>query len=88
MTKKITKSKDNKVIAGVCGGLGEYFDIDPVIVRLAFVLFVIMGGGGFLGYLIAALIIPEGEGADYTVENYTPNDSDVFVDSNTVDDDK
>lgn len=88
MAKRITRSKENKVICGVCGGLGEYFNIDPTIVRLAFVLFVLAGGGGILGYIIAALIIPEGEGSDYSVENYTPSDSDVVVDADTVDQDR
>ncbi|MFL0245682.1 PspC domain-containing protein [Candidatus Clostridium stratigraminis] len=58
MDKRLYKSNSNKVIAGVCGGLAEYFDIDPTIVRLGFVLFVLLGGSGILGYLICALVIP------------------------------
>lgn len=64
MNKRITKSKNDKVLCGVCGGLAEYFNVDPTLVRLGFALFTIAGGGGVLGYIIAALIIPEGEDND------------------------
>jgi len=47
------------MIAGVCGGLGEYFEIDPTLVRLAVVFFSLWMGGGLLLYLIAWFIIPE-----------------------------
>ncbi len=67
MEKKLYKSKENKVIAGVCGGLGEYFDIDPVIVRLLAVAFCLMGGAGIVAYIVAAIIIPEKiDSSDYT----------------------
>lgn len=46
------------MISGVCGGIGEYFNVDPTLVRLGFVLFCALGGSGFLAYLIAAIIIP------------------------------
>ena len=59
MKKKLYRSPENKVIAGVCGGIAEYFDIDPTLVRLAWVLFCVLGGSGLLAYIIAA-IIPEG----------------------------
>jgi phage shock protein C len=58
MEKKLTKSGSNKVIAGVCGGLAEYFNIDATLVRLGWVLFALLGGSGILAYLICALIIP------------------------------
>ncbi len=58
MERKLYRSDINKVIAGVCGGLGEYFNIDPVIIRLAFVVFVFAGGSGVLGYIIAWIVIP------------------------------
>ncbi len=57
MQKKLYKSNTNKKIDGVCGGIAEYFDIDPTIVRLAFVLFACMGGG-ILAYIICMIIIP------------------------------
>jgi phage shock protein PspC (stress-responsive transcriptional regulator) len=48
------------MVCGVCGGIGEYFDIDPTLVRLAWVLFSIMSAGsGVLAYIIAAVIIPK-----------------------------
>lgn len=59
---KLYKSNKNKVFAGVCGGIGEYMDVDPVIIRLIWVLVSIFAGMGILGliaYLIAAMIIPE-----------------------------
>lgn len=54
MKKRLTKSRYNRVLFGVCGGIGEYFDIDPVIVRIAFIIF----GVTFFIYIILALIIP------------------------------
>ena len=59
MDKKLYKSRSNKVLAGVCGGIGDYFGVDPTWIRLAWVLFSMMGGSGLLAYIIAALIVPE-----------------------------
>ena len=59
--KELRKSKTNKKIAGVCGGIGEYFDIDPTIIRLGFVALTFMFGGGFFAYVLASIIMPEGE---------------------------
>ena len=58
MEKRLYKSNQNKMIDGVCGGIGEYFGIDPTLVRLAWVLFCLLGGSGILAYIIAAIIIP------------------------------
>ena len=57
MEKKLYKSNTNKVIDGVCGGIGEYFNIDPTLVRLAWVVFCALGGSGLLAYIIMALIL-------------------------------
>ncbi|MCI8559001.1 MAG: PspC domain-containing protein [Lachnospiraceae bacterium] len=58
--KRLTKSRTNKMICGVCGGVGEYFHIDPTIIRLIWVILTIGGfGSGLLAYIIAAVIIPE-----------------------------
>ncbi len=57
MKKRLYKSRTDKKIDGVCGGIGEYFDIDPTIVRLAFVLFAFLGGG-VLAYIVCMLVIP------------------------------
>jgi phage shock protein PspC (stress-responsive transcriptional regulator) len=61
-TKKLYRSKTNRVIFGVCGGLGEYFEIDPLIIRILFVLLAFSGGSGIIIYLILAVVIPDGEG--------------------------
>ena len=61
MEKRLYKSTTNKTFAGVCGGIGEYFNIDPTLIRLAWVVFALMGGSGLLAYIIAAIIIPNGE---------------------------
>jgi phage shock protein C len=58
MEKKLYKSNQNKMLDGVCGGIAEYFGIDPTVVRLLWVLFSLMGGCGILAYIIAAIIIP------------------------------
>ncbi|MCF7796292.1 MAG: PspC domain-containing protein [Lentisphaeria bacterium] len=56
--KKLYKSSTNKVFDGVCGGIGEYFAIDPVIIRILWMLLVVFGGTGFIAYIIAMFIIP------------------------------
>jgi len=58
-TKKLFRSKKNRVIAGVCGGMGEYFNIDPTLIRLVWILFAFAVGSGILAYIIAWIIIPE-----------------------------
>ena len=57
--KRLYKSSTNRVLCGVCGGIGEYFNIDPTIIRLIFVLFVLGVGSGLLAYIVAAIIMPE-----------------------------
>ena len=59
MEKKLYKSNQNKMLDGVCGGIAEYFGIDPTVVRLIWALFSLMGGCGILAYIIAAIIFPE-----------------------------
>ncbi len=56
--KRLYKSRTNRVLCGVCGGIGEYLNIDPTIIRL---LFVLLGctTTGIIAYLVAAIIIPE-----------------------------
>ena len=69
MKKKLTKSQKNRMIAGVCGGLAEYFKIDPTIVRLIFVVFALLKGAGILLYLIAAIVIPSQEYFDDDIDS-------------------
>ena len=59
MEKKLYRSRTDKKVCGVCAGLGKYFGIDPTMVRLAAVVFTLLGGCGLLAYIIGALIIPE-----------------------------
>ncbi|MFZ3383633.1 MAG: PspC domain-containing protein [Candidatus Methanoperedens sp.] len=61
--ERITKSKTDKVIDGVCGGLAEYFGIDSVIVRLVFVMLVFLNGIGLLLYIILVIIMPKADQA-------------------------
>lgn len=81
MGKKITRSRRNKVIEGVCGGIAEYFDIDPTIVRLGFVITTFFGGTGIIAYIIAIFIIPE---EDEYVSKHFYNEEDSF--NNNFDD--
>ncbi|MHB8102922.1 MAG: PspC domain-containing protein [Methanosarcina sp.] len=57
--KRLYRSKNNKIIAGVCSGIAEYFNIDPTIVRLLWLLLALSGGAGVIAYIIAWVIIPE-----------------------------
>lgn len=56
--KKLYRSDENKMLAGVCGGIAEYFGVDPTLIRLAWVVFSLLGGSGLLAYILAAIIIP------------------------------
>jgi phage shock protein PspC (stress-responsive transcriptional regulator) len=57
--KRLYRSKTQRIIAGVCGGFGDYLNLDPVIIRLLWVIFTLAGGAGLLVYIIAWIIIPE-----------------------------
>ncbi len=61
MEKKLCKSVKNKKIAGVCGGLAEYFNIDATLVRLALIVLIIFAGVGLLAYILAAILMPKAE---------------------------
>lgn len=56
---RLTRSHSNSMIAGVCGGLGEYLNVDPILFRILFVLALIVGGSGLLVYIILWIVIPE-----------------------------
>ncbi len=62
--KKLTKSYKNRKICGVCGGIAEYLNADPTLIRLAFVLIGMAAGSGILAYIVAALIMPEASEAE------------------------
>lgn len=56
--KRLYKSTSNKMICGVCGGIAEYFNIDPSLIRLAAVLIACFVGSGLLAYIVMAIILP------------------------------
>lgn len=60
--KRLYRSRNQRMICGVCGGIGEYFNIDPTIIRLVWVLFGLTGSG-LLVYIVAAIVIPDAPGA-------------------------
>ena len=62
-SKRLSRTREGRVVAGVCAGIAAYFGIDPTLVRLAFAVFTIFGGAGILIYLLAWIVIPE-EGGD------------------------
>ncbi|MCK9212313.1 MAG: PspC domain-containing protein [Ignavibacteriaceae bacterium] len=61
MTKRLYRSRTEKMIAGVAGGIAQYLDIDPVFVRIAFVCLVFFSGAGLIIYFVSAIIIPKEE---------------------------
>ena len=74
--RRLTRSSDNKMIGGVAGGLGRHLDVDPVIVRLAFVILALFGGSGLLLYALAWIIIP--------ADRHDAGDQPVVVDTTTT----
>jgi phage shock protein C len=64
-SKRLYRSRTNRKIAGVCGGLGEYLEIDPTLIRLAFVILFFAGGAALALYLIMWVIVPEGDAGDW-----------------------
>ncbi len=58
-TKRLFRSRKDRILGGVCGGLGNYFNLDPVMVRVIWALLFFAGGIGFLAYIIAWIIVPE-----------------------------
>lgn len=59
MQKKLQRSAENSILFGVCGGVAEYFNVDPTIVRLLFVVLAIAGGPGALLYIILLIVMPK-----------------------------
>ena len=60
--KKLYRSRENRMICGVCGGIADYFNVDATLIRLVLALFAVTGGSGIIAYIIAAIIIPEEPG--------------------------
>lgn len=57
--KKLTKSSTDRMLCGVCAGIAEYANLDPTVIRLAWVIFCLAGGSGLIAYILAAIIMPE-----------------------------
>ena len=55
--KKLYRSRTDRKLCGVCGGFAEYFEIDPTILRILLIIFVLCGGAGILAYIVAALVM-------------------------------
>lgn len=59
MKKRLYRSSTDKKVCGVCGGIANYFDVDPTVIRLIWVIFTLAGGSGLIAYIIAAIIMPD-----------------------------
>ncbi len=89
--KKLYRSRKDTKIAGVCGGIAEYFNVDSNIIRLLAVLTIFFGGGGIIAYIIALIIIPlepvEDESSDkQTSRSREKNQAETIVDAEIIDD--
>jgi len=71
--RSLRRSMNERVIAGVCGGLAAYLKIDPVVVRVIFVLLMVFGGGGLLAYIILWIVVPEDQPWKTTFSQPQPN---------------
>ncbi len=58
MQKRLYRSRDEKIIGGVCGGLADYLNVDPTLIRLALVLITLFGGAGIIAYLVLWVVVP------------------------------
>lgn len=65
MNKRLYRNTNNKMLAGVCSGIADYFSLDPTIIRIAWVLMFCFAGTGLLAYIIAMVVIPP----QYTINN-------------------
>jgi len=89
--KKLYRSRKDTKIAGVCGGIAEYFNVDSNIIRLLAVLTIFFGGGGIIAYIIAWIIIPlelvDDESSDkQTSRSREKNQAETIVDAEIIDD--
>lgn len=72
--KRLYRSRNERIIAGVCGGIAEYFKIDPLIIRLLFVFVFFLNGAGVIAYLIGWFIIPEKPYEEENIKNESDED--------------
>ncbi len=71
--KSLRRSKQQRMLTGVCGGIGEFVGVDANLVRLAFAVFTVLGGSGILLYVIAWLVMPESESSTSLLEQIIRN---------------
>ena len=69
--KVLYRSRDQRMLAGICGGMGEYFGIDPTLVRLVFVAATLIGGPGLIAYIVCLILIPLEPAAEAIVSTPT-----------------
>ena len=74
-TKRLERSSSDRVIAGVSGGLGRYFDLNPTFFRLGFVVLTLLGGAGILIYLAAVLVLPDEARSNRSRQRLSPHDA-------------
>ncbi|WP_125608214.1 PspC domain-containing protein [Lapidilactobacillus bayanensis] len=75
MNKRLSRSTTDRKIAGVAGGLGEYFGIDSTIIRIIFAFLFIFAGTGFIAYIILWILMPEGSASNHTFNRSGKNRS-------------
>jgi len=73
--RKLYRSRKERMIAGVCGGIGIYFGIDPTLVRLLFIVGALLGGPGLLAYLILLIVVPDEPLGE--IRDSSPSDAEV-----------
>jgi len=59
LKKRLYRSKDERMLAGVCGGIGEYLEVDPTLIRVVTVLLALAGGPGIIAYIVLWIVVPE-----------------------------
>lgn len=79
MDRKLYRSNKDKIIAGVCAGLAEYFDLDVTLVRIIFVVIVLAGGAGVLAYIILWILVPLNPGEDREIKAGSKEAVDQFA---------
>ncbi|SHJ83818.1 PspC domain-containing protein [Tepidibacter formicigenes] len=84
MDKKIYRSRKDKVLGGVCGGIAEYFGVDPALIRILWIISFFTIGLGFLAYIVCIVIIPENPNVEFMYEKYDENEEEKFNKSKRI----
>ena len=86
--RKLYKTEQGKKLCGVCGGIAEYFKIDPTVIRLIWTLVALFWGTGILLYIVAAFILPNKSDVYYETVKDDKNSADGPIDGEVIDNDK